>query len=252
MATDSQQHWNAEDYAHHARFVADLARPLIGLLDPKPGETILDLGCGDGVLAAEIQRLGATVIGVDGAPAMVEAARKLGIDARLMDAQILDLPERFDAVFSNAALHWMPNAAAVVQGVQRHLKAGGRFVGEMGGHGNVAAVVTAILAVLERHGIAGVALYPWYFPTAEEYAALLESHGFVVIHIRLIPRPTPLPTGIEGWLATFAGPFLSAVDPGEHDQIVSEIRALLRRSLCDGQGRWTADYVRLRFAAHCR
>jgi trans-aconitate methyltransferase len=252
MATDSQQHWNAEDYAHHARFVADLARPLIGLLDPKPGETILDLGCGDGVLAAEIQRLGATVIGVDGAPAMVEAARKLGIDARLMDAQILDLPERFDAVFSNAALHWMPNAAAVVQGVQRHLKAGGRFVGEMGGHGNVAAVVTAILAVLERHGIAGVALYPWYFPTAEEYAALLESHGFVVIHIRLIPRPTPLPTGIEGWLATFAGLFLSAVDPGKHDQIVSEIRDLLRKSLCDGQGRWTADYVRLRFAAHRR
>lgn len=85
MATDSQQHWNAGDYAHHARFVADLARPLIGLLDPKPAETILDLGCGDGVLTAEIQRFGATVIGVDGAPAMVDAARKLGIDARLMD-----------------------------------------------------------------------------------------------------------------------------------------------------------------------
>src|SRR5512134_2695781 len=111
MATDGQQHWSAEDYAHHARFVADLARPLVGMLDPKPGETILDLGCGDGVLTAEIQRLGAKVIGVDGAPAMVEAARKRGIDARRMDGQTLDLPERFDAVFSNAALHWMPNTA---------------------------------------------------------------------------------------------------------------------------------------------
>src|SRR5512134_1750475 len=252
MAMDGQQHWNAENYARHARFVADLARPLIGMLDPKPGETILDVGCGDGVLTMEIQRLGATVIGVDGAPAMVEAARTLGIDARLMDGQALDLPERFDAVFSNAALHWMPDAAAVVQGVHRHLKPGGRFGGEMGGHGNVAAAVTAILAVLDRHGINGAALYPWFFPTAEEYAALLESHGFVVTDIRLIARPTPLPTGIEGWLATFAGPFLSAVDPGKHDQIVSEIRDLLRRSLCDGQRRWTADYVRLRFAAHCR
>jgi trans-aconitate methyltransferase len=226
MATDGHQHWNAEDYARHARFVADLARPLIGMLDPKPGETMI-LGCGDGVLTAEIQRLGAEVIGVDGAPAMVEAARKLGIDARLMDGQNLNLPERFDAVFSNAALHWMPDAAAVVQGVQRHLKAGGRFVGEMGGHGNVAAVVTAILAILGRHGIDGAALYPWSFPTAEEYGALLQSHGFVVTTMQLIPRPTPLPTGIEGWLATFAGPFLSAVDQGKQEQIVSEICDLL-------------------------
>ena len=252
MAIDGQQHWNAEDYAHHARFVADLARPLVGMLDPKPGETILDLGCGDGVLTAEIQKLGANAIGVDGAPAMVDAARKLGIDARLMDGQNLDLPERFDAVFSNAALHWMPNAAAAVHGVQRHLKAGGRFVGEMGGHGNVAAVVTAILAALGRHGIDGAALYPWYFPTTEEYGALLQSHGFVVTTMQLIPRPTPLPTGIEGWLTTFAGPFLSVVDPGKRGQIVSEIRDLLKWSLCDGQERWTADYVRLRFAAHRR
>jgi trans-aconitate methyltransferase len=246
------QHWNAEAYAHHARFVADLARPLIGLLDPKPSETILDLGCGNGVLSLEIQRRGAKVIGVDQAPAMVEAARKLGIDARLVDGQALDLPERFDAVFSNAALHWMPNAAAVVQGVHRHLKAGGRFVGEMGGHGNVAAVATAILAVLGRHGIDGAALYPWFFPTTEEYAALLESHGFIVTDIRLIPRPTPLPTGIEGWLATFVGPFVSAVDRDKRGQIVAEIRNLLKWSLCDRQGRWTADYVRLRFAARRR
>jgi trans-aconitate methyltransferase len=252
MAMDGQQHWNAENYAHHARFVADLACPLIGLLGPKPGKMILDVGCGDGVLTAEIQRLGVKVIGVDGAPAMVEAAHKLGIDARLMDAQTLDLPECFDAVFSNAALHWMPNAAAVVQGVHRHLKAGGRFVGEMGGHGNVAAVVTAILAVLDRHGINGKALHPWYFPTAEEYAALLEGCGFLVTSIQLMARPTPLPTGIEGWLATFAGPFLNAVDPCKHDQIVSEIRDLLKCSLCDREGRWTADYVRLRFVARRR
>jgi hypothetical protein len=104
--------------------------------------------------------------------------------------------------------------------------------------------------VLDRHGIDGAALYPWFFPTAEAYAALLESHGFIVTDIHLIARPTPLPTGIEGWLATFAGPFLSAVDGDKRDQIVVEIRDLLKWSLCDGQGRWTADYVRLRFAAY--
>ena len=244
------QQWNAESYAHNARFVADLGQPVVELLAPRPGEVIMDLGCGDGALTESLVSASATVVGVDGSPDLVAAARSRGLDVRLMDAQRLDLPERFDAIFSNAALHWMPDAPAVVEGVRRHLKPSGRFVGEFGGHGNVAAVVTALLAVLARRGINGTALHPWYFPTVEEYRALLEIGGFAVDSIELIPRPTPLPSGIEGWLATFASPFLVGLPEEDRPQAAAEVVELLRPSLCDSRGRWTADYVRLRFSAH--
>lgn len=162
------------------------------------------------------------------------------------------MSERFEAVFSNAALHWMMDGATVVQGVHRHLKADRCFVGEMNGHGNVTAVVAAILAVLDRYGIDSTARHAWYFPTAQEYAALLHNHSFVVTEIWLIPRAMLLPMGIEGWIASFAGPFLNTVDLDKRGRIVLEIDDLLKWSLCDGQGHWTADYVRLRFAAHRR
>ena len=156
----------------------------------------------------------------------------------------------FDAVFSNAALHWMPDADAVIAGVQRALKPGGRFVGEFGGHGNVAAIVVALVATLVRRGHDGAAAIPWYFPTAEAYRAKLEHHGFAVDRIELIPRPTPLPTDMAGWLDTFAENFFGRLEPNEKTEARAEVLALLRPCLCDDDGRWTADYVRLRFAAH--
>lgn len=244
------QEWLAERYAANARFVAELGGPVMRLLAPRAGERILDLGCGDGVLAAELGHLGCEVVGVDAAPDMIRSARERGVDAHVMDGHALTFEREFDAVFSNAALHWMRrDPDAVLAGVARALRPGGRFVGEMGGHGNVAAITVALLAVLARHGLDGAAAIPWYFPTVDGYRARLERHGFTVMTIELLPRPTLLPTGMARWLDTFAEPFLKLLPASEREGAQADAIRLLEPVLCDPEGRWTADYVRLRFAA---
>ena len=165
----------------------------LALLDPQPGERILDLGCGEGALTEKLVEVGCTVVGVDGAAAMVKAARRRGLDARLMDGQRLAFSAEFDAVFSNAALHWMPDPDAVIAGVRRALKPGGRFVAEFGGHGNVATIVEALGAVLARRGVEDGGPMPWYFPKPEAYAAKLQAGGFLVEDIALFPRPLRSP-----------------------------------------------------------
>jgi SAM-dependent methyltransferase len=216
-----------------------------------PGERILDLGCGDGVLTAKIAATGAAVIGVDAAPDMVNAAKKRALDARLMEGADLRFTSEFDAVFSNAALHWMKSDPdAVIAGVARALKPGGRFVAEMGGHGCIAAVTVAIMAVMAGYGIDAKPLIPWYFPTVDDYKARLERLGFTVDYIELIPRPTPLPTDMAGWLEVFAATFFSRLPQPRRAAALDEVIELLRVVLCDERGRWTADYIRLRFAAH--
>lgn len=243
------QQWNAAAYAHNADFVAELGDAVARLLAPRPGERILDLGCGDGTLTERLARSGATVVGVDAAHDMVEAARSRGLDARVLDAHHLPFEREFDAVFSNAALHWMLNHESVVAGIYRALKPGGRFVAEFGGHGNVAAICTAMLAALQARGISGKARFPWFFPTPEEYRESLEAAGFKVEAIELMPRPTRLPTGIAGWLATFANPFLHGLDEDLREAILDDAESLLAPSLRDRHGTWTADYVRLRVQA---
>jgi trans-aconitate methyltransferase len=247
----TSQEWIAARYAQNARFVSDLGQPVLELLDPQPGERILDLGCGDGALTEKLLSVGIEVVGVDGSADMVEAARERGIDARVIDAYQLQFESEFDAVFSNAALHWMKSDPdVVIQGVRRALKPGGRFVAEMGGHGCVAAIVVALCATLEKRGIAGPATpIPWYFPTATDYRSRLERARFHVDSIALIPRPTPLPTGMRGWLETFGIPFTSAIPTAERGTFLDEVTERLRPVLCDEQGRWTADYMRLRFLA---
>ena len=242
-------HWCAAIYAAHAGFVPELGAPALDLLAPRPGERILDLGCGDGALTERIAAGGAHVVGVDGAPDMVSAAQARGLDARVMDGHCLTFQAEYAAVFSNAALHWMPDADAVIGGVARALRPGGRFVGEMGGHGNVASIVVALHAALARRGVAPDRAFHWYFPTAEAYAGKLAAHGFRVRQAVLIPRPTPLPTGIAGWLATFAAPFLATLPAQEHAAVLAEAETLLARPLRTPDGVWIADYVRLRFAA---
>jgi trans-aconitate methyltransferase len=244
------QEWNSSRYDKNARFVSDLGEPLVDLLSPQPGERILDLACGDGVLTEKIIARGAEVVGVDGSSDMVSAARKRGIDARLADAYQLDFAPEFDAVFSNAALHWMKcDPDAVIQGVRRALKPNGRFVAEMGGHGNVAAITVALCATIEKYGMNGEAMIPWYFPSADEYRERLNRAGFRTEYIELIPRPTPLPTGMRGWLETFVIPFTNSLPQESRANFLDEVTERLRPVLCDASGHWTADYVRLRFLA---
>ena len=246
---DSTQTWQAERYAYNARFVAELGNPVVELLVPQPGERILDLGCGDGALTVKLQRLGVDVIGVDSAPDLIAAAQSMNLDARLMDGHTLSFNAEFDAVFSNAALHWMLRPDEVLAGVKKALKPGGRFVAEFGGQNNVAAIIVALLAVLAKRGIDGAALIPWYFPSDTEYRQKLEQHGFQVRDIKLIPRPTPLTTDMNGWLDTFAENFFRPLDATERPIAREEVLTLLRPVLCDWRGQWIADYMRLRFAA---
>ncbi|MGH7931773.1 MAG: class I SAM-dependent methyltransferase [Candidatus Binataceae bacterium] len=241
--------WKADRYAQHAHFVPALGQPVLDLLKPQSQERILDLGCGDGILTEKIAA--ASVVGVDGAADMVAAAVERGLDARVMDGHELNFNAEFDAVFSNAALHWMTkDPDAVIAGVKRALKPGGRFVAEMGGHGCVAAITVAMIAMLERRGVNSGGTIPWYFPTVDDYRARLTRGGFMVDYIELIPRPTPLPTNMAGWLDTFGEPFFRRLPADQRVAARDEVVAMLRPVLCDGEGRWTGDYIRLRFAAH--
>ncbi|HSH62967.1 class I SAM-dependent methyltransferase [Methyloceanibacter sp.] len=243
------QRWSASDYARNGRFVHELAGPIFAMLGPRPGERILDLGCGDGTLTAEIKAAGASVLGVDLSDELLAVARMKGLAVRKLDGHALDFASEFDAVFSNAALHWMRAPQLVIAGVAQALKPGGRFVGELGGHGNVAAIATAIRAVGDRRGGDPALVAPWFFPTPEEYAQLLSAGGFTVKEMALVPRPTPLRTGMEGWLRTFGRSFFDQFPEPERSEAVQEALALLHPSLCDKRGAWTADHVRLRFIA---
>jgi trans-aconitate methyltransferase len=245
----STQTWDPERYAREARFVTDLGMPVVELLAPQRGERILDLGCGDGVLTAKLAEMGCGVVGIDASEMQVEAARKRGVDARVMAGEALQFHEEFDAVFSNAALHWMLRPDEVIAGVWRALRCGGRFVAEMGGHGNVETIRVALVDALNRRGIGGDSLVPWYFPTIEDYSARLRKAGFVISYISLFPRPTPLPGDVSSWLENFAEDFLRPLPPAERPAYIEDVREVLRPKLCDASGNWTADYVRLRFAA---
>ena len=244
------QTWNPDRYATNARFVAELGEPLLALLAPRAGERILDLGCGDGALTEKLLAYGVTVVGVDSSPEMVAAARARGLDARVMNGQALEFDREFDAVLSNAAMHWMPKADAVLNGIRRALKANGRLVTEFGGAGNVAAVFEALSQTLSRRGVDARALSPWYYPSPDEYRNLLAANGFTPDSIELIPRPTPLPGEITDWLDTFCGIFLNAVPATERDAVKHEIAQRLAPKLRDSTGKWVLDYVRLRVVAH--
>jgi len=227
---------------------------LVDLLAPQPGESILDVGCGTGHLTAQIAQRGAAVVGIDNSAAMVERARAEypQLDFRLADATDLGFEGSFDAVFSNAALHWISQASQplVARGITRSLRNGGRLVAELGGKGNVERIVRALEAAIVAMGYYLPAA-PWCFPGIAEYAALLEEAGLEVILAELFERPTPLDGGERGmshWLSMFAGHFLAAVPPEQQDELVGEVERLLRPEHYRDGG-WIADYRRLRLVA---
>jgi trans-aconitate methyltransferase len=243
--------WNARLYEDRHSFVWKQAADLLELLAPQGGEHILDLGCGTGHLTAQIGAAGASVVGIDSSPEMVEQARKSypGVAFELQDARTLPYAGRFDAVFSNAALHWIREAEAVADGVARALKAGGRLVAEFGGRGNIRTIHTALHRGFEA--ITGKSMAPpWYFPSIGEYAALLERVGFEVTFAVLFDRPTPLEgeEGMRNWVAMFGQPFLAPLDGATRDALARDVENATRETLCK-DGRWTADYRRLRIVA---
>lgn len=248
-AEDGGQHWDPERYQRNAGFVAEHGLALVDLLAPRPGQRVLDLGCGDGALTIWLNARGCSVVAVDASPEQVAAAAARGLDARVMDGQALDFDSVFDGALSNAALHWMPDLPAVLDGVRRALKPGARFVCEMGGEGNVAAIRTALHTALEKRGMDPRARDPWTFPSVERMRDMLESAGLRVESLALVPRPQPLPTSLMGWLETFAEPFLKGLTEPARAELLQEVVALAGPSLRGADGAWTADYVRLRFVA---
>lgn len=244
-----KDYWKADDYNSHARFVSQLTQEVITDLSPKRGDAILDLGCGDGVLTKELVQFGCSVTAIDNSPDFVKSARARGINALLQDSQTIAFDGEFDAVFSNAAMHWMPRQSELIGRVYRALKPGGRFVAEMGGAGNIAHLLKAMTAALGELGIDFADRNPWTFPNAQEQRRRLEKSGFRVDKCRLRDRPTLLPTDVRGWFVTFCQAIIADIETETREKLINRMVEHCRDALCDVSGNWTIDYVRLNFVA---
>ncbi len=246
-------HWEAEKYDGSMGFVSEYGVSMIEWLRPQAGESIVDFGCGTGDLAARIAESGAVVLGVDISPEMVVRARKKHphISFERGDGTSWRSPQPFDAVFSNAALHWMRDAGAVVKTIASNLRIGGRFVAEFGGHGNVKDIVQAMRDTLEARGRMDAFVMPWYFPKVGEYASLLEQEGFEVRKAVSIDRPTPLEDGEQGmmgWLRMFGHAMVPKASATEMEAWFIEACERLKPVAYEA-GQWTAGYRRIRVEA---
>ena len=249
--TRSENEWDPSSYDGEHSFVYEYGEDLIDLLKPRSDERILDLGCGTGHLTDRISGAGADAVGVDTAAEMIDTARSTYPDPRFVrgDARRLPFDRSFDAVFSNAALHWVQEQDAALRSVADALRPDGRFVAELGGVGNVGSIVDAVEMELRRRGYE--AANPWYFPTPGEYATKLEDHGFEVRYLTLFDRPTELDDGANGlraWLEMFGGSWLSPLSTDEQDAVIERVEDRLRDERFE-DGTWIADYRRLRVVA---
>jgi SAM-dependent methyltransferase len=237
----STSSWDAADYARVGGFVPALGEAALDLLDPQPGEHILDIGCGDGSLTQKIIERGASVVGIDNSVSMVAAAKARGLDARLMDAAELKFSEAFDAAFSNATLHWVLDKERAARAIWFALKPGGRFAGEMGGDGNLARLREALDDVLVTRGFGPPTYAANWYPAPEDFIAVYEQAGFKDVDARLIERRTELEHGVAAWVTTFRKGWLDRAGVPEEER--PEIAA----AVADRVGSNVADYVRLRF-----
>jgi SAM-dependent methyltransferase len=237
----STSKWDAADYARVGAFVAELGGAALDLLDPRPGERILDVGCGEGTLTKKIVERGATVLGIDNSPEMIAAARANGIEALLLDAAGMQFFAEFDAVFSNATLHWVLEKERAARAIFRALKPGGRFAGEMGGDGNLRTLREALDEELIIRGYAPPVEASNWYASPEEFAEVYESAGFGQIDARLVERPTPIEHGVAAWVTTFRKGWLDRANVPEAE------RAEIAAAVADRFGSNVVDYVRLRF-----
>jgi len=244
--------WDANSYDKFGRFVSDHGQIILQWLDAQPGERILDAGCGDGVLTCQIAKQGATVEGIEQAPSMAKAAQAHGLQVRTMDLCDLEDVGQFDAIFSNAVLHWIEDWSGLLQNFHRALKPKGRLVVECGGFGNIAAIRTAIIAVAAQYNMP-LKAGPESYLTAHDAQTFLQKAGFKLVKSELSPRQTHLQNGMEGWLRVFREPFLKQFDQGKvRDKIIEQVLAMLEGQLKTPNEQWFADYVRLRFIAQKR
>jgi SAM-dependent methyltransferase len=240
-AAASTSKWDAADYARVGGFVAELGGAALDLLDPRSGERILDVGCGDGTLTEKIAEREATVLGIDNSPEMIAAARQNGIDALLVDVADMAFSSEFDAVFSNATLHWILEKERAARAIFRAVKPGGRFAGELGGEGNIARLRETLDIELAIRGYVPPTESSNWYPSPDEFAEMYEAAGFREIDARLIERPTPLDHGVDAWVTTFRRGWL------DRAQVPEEERADIAAAVADKFGSNVADYVRLRF-----
>ena len=245
--------WNASLYDQKHEFVSKFGGSLVEMLAPKEGERILDVGCGTGDLANDIASYGAIVIGTDASPEMIHTAQQKYPEIQFFtqNATAMNFNNEFDAVFSNAALHWIKQQKDVIQNIHNALTSNGRFVAEMGGHGNIASIVGALKQSMAALNFSyNEEDFPWYFPTIEEYQTLLENAGFKVETIQLYERPTPLQgeDGLSNWLEMFSFTILKQLTNHEKEQVYASCEEQLKPNYYR-ENKWIADYWRLRFVA---
>jgi SAM-dependent methyltransferase len=257
MQTEPSNDWNPASYEEKARFVREGGVPVLEQLAPKAGERVLDLGCGPGTLTRKLADGGARVVGVDASQEMIAEAQRAypELEFTVGHGETLSYEREFDALFSNAALHWMTRPREVAGAMFRALKPGGRLVAELGGYGNIAEVRRAVNVALAELDVVSIARpwCPWYFPRLGEYAGVLEDAGFVVHSCSWFPRPSPMPnsgaqSGIATWLGIFASALLDAV-PSEQRVVFASLVEREARAKLFRDGTWLIDYVRLRVEA---
>lgn len=248
-ANERRQRWQADQYARNARFVADLATGLIDLLNPQPGERVLDVGCGNGAFSSRIRDRGARVVGIDSSEDLVRSARSRGIDAHVCAVQEFTERNVFDRAVSNAVFHWILDPRPALAAVFQALRPGGRFVGEFGGEGNIASVIRILTPLLASKGIELAARNPWNFPSTDSWTADLEATGFQITSVERFERPTVLPSSFGDWIDTFGNVLLAGLDNAACSEIKAAAEAAAEQTLRQPDGTWVLDYVRLRFIA---